>query len=294
MTYKASDRDSKREFSYKAQSIIKPILAKIQKLPEVCTEVDFNKVIDLSRSIIIERKFNQVLDYLERIINEFFDLSNKQSFTKLTEDFANFLEIGTPGFSGQDITIEKIDNFAKKIVALFESHGAAYWLDTSQRPYQFFPCASQEQGEAIREAIDTLHQDGMNHATTHLRQAAEHIRMKQYGDSVADSIHAVESVAGEIDSKGNKTLGDALKSLRKEGFFPDKASLLKEALNKLHGYANQPGIRHGSQEGSTVEVGLDEAMLMYGACASFAAYLTRKNQSRQGRQVPTSPPATLG
>ena len=80
----------------------------------------------------------------------------------------------------------------------------------------------------------------------------------------------------------------ALDSLEKEGLLQDP--LLKEALKKLHGYASQPGIHHGRQEGSTVNVGLDEAILMYGVCASFAAYLTQKHQ----HLTPKCPPESQG
>ena len=71
----------------------------------------------------------------------------------------------------------------------------------------------------------------------------------------------------------------ALDSLEKEGLLQDP--LLKEALKKRHGYASQPGIRHGRQEGSIVNVGLDEAMVMDGACGSFAAYPAQKRQGKQ-------------
>lgn len=182
------------------------------------------------------------------------------------------------------ISKDKITNFAEEINELFNKYNATYQLNTSQHPYWFFPVASKEQGEVIQEAIKALHQRKMNNATDHLRQAAEHMKMNQYGDSVADSIHAVESVAGEVDPKLNKTLGKALDSLEREGLLQN--SLLKEALKKLHGYVNQSGIRHGQQEGSTVNVGLDEAILMYGACASFAAYLTQKNQHSMPKCLP--------
>ena len=206
---------------------------------------------------IKNKAFNKVLDLLEIMITE------TQSIYSHTQ-YENY--------------------FTKEIMKLFCK--SAYQLDTSQRPYRFFPVVSKEQGEVTQGAIKTLHQRKMNNATDHLRQAAEHMKMNQYGDSVADSIHAVESVAGEVDPKSNKTLGKALDSLEREGLLQN--SLLKEALKKLHGYANQPGIRHGQQEGSTVNVGLSEAILMYGACASFAAYLTQKHQHSTRKCLPES------
>ena len=233
------------------------VVAKICQLPKTEIEIDYYQLRDLLRSKIMEGKFNEVLDCLEIILNELFDPIHKND--KNLKD--------------------EIAILAKQIIILFDKYAAAYQLDTSQNPYRFFPRASKEQAEATQEAIETLHQRNMNNATDHLQQAAEHMKNGQYSDSVADSIHAVESVAGKVDPKSKKTLGKALDSLEKEGILQN--SFLKEALKKLHGYANQPGIRHGRQEGSTVNVGLDEAILMYGACASFAAYLAQKRQGKQ-------------
>ena len=64
------------------------------------------------------------------------------------------------------------DGFAGKISHLFEKHGAAYWLDTSRRPYRFVPRVSKEHGEATQQAVQTVEQSGMAAgASTHLRQA---------------------------------------------------------------------------------------------------------------------------
>ena len=117
----------------------------------------------------------------------------------------------------------------------------------------------------------------MDGAATHLRQAAEHINARQYADSVADSIHAVESVARVIDPKASKPLGPALDSLEKAGMLKHKA--LKEAFQKLYGYASdEQGIRHALLEKDAPQVGQDEAVFMFGACASFAAYLTNRHR----------------
>lgn len=44
-------------------------------------------------------------------------------------------------------------------------------------------------------------------------------------------------------------------------------------------YTNEvPGIRHARRDQDTPDVGLDEAIFMFGACASFAGYLTRKHR----------------
>ena len=116
----------------------------------------------------------------------------------------------------------------------------------------------------------------MDGAETHLRQASEHLNAGQYGDSIVDSIHAVESVARKMDPKGSKTLGPALRSL---SIHP----ALKEGFKKLYGYTNdEQGLRHPLVDKGAPDVGRDEAVFMFGACASFAAYLANKHRAMQG------------
>ena len=137
------------------------------------------------------------------------------------------------------------------------------------------PSASKEQGEAAQHAIDTIRKNGLDGAVAHLRQAAEHINAGQYSDSIADSIHTVESVARTIDPKSSKTLQPALRSLQKEGVLKHQA--LSNAFEKLYGYtSDEDGIRHALLDKSTADVALEEAIFMFGACASFAAYLSAK------------------
>ena len=119
----------------------------------------------------------------------------------------------------------------------------------------------------------------MEGAGSHLRQAVTHINAHQYADAVADSIHAVESIARTIDPKAN-TLGPALNSLEEAGLLNRQ---FKQALGKLYDYTNtEQGIRHALLDKESAEVGLDEAMFMFGACASFAAYLTQKHRQAGG------------
>ena len=150
-----------------------------------------------------------------------------------------------------------------------------------KQPYRFVPRASKEQGEATQQAIETIRESNLDGAAAHLRQATEHINAQQYADSITDSIHAVESVACVIDPKASKTLGPALKSLEEAGLLKHPA--LKAAFEKLYGYtSDEQGIRHALLDRDSPDAGLDEAMFMFGACASFAAYLAQKNQQAGG------------
>ena len=206
-------------------------------------------VLDMLKPIILGESFNKVLDLIELIAGD--------------ADEARFAK-----------------PFADAVKKLLDEHEAAYRLDTSERPYQIVPRASKEAGEAAQRAVEAVQCGGMVGASRHLRDAVTHINARQYGHSIVDSIHAVESVARKIDTEASKTLAPALKSLEKSGLL--KHDALKEAFDKLYGYANdEQGLRHALIDRDAPDVGLDEALFMYGACASFAAYLTDKHRQRQ-------------
>ena len=241
----------------KTPIIVKDVLGEFLKLPH--DEIDGNVRFNVqhtkyreTKEIILRGAFNKVLDLIEIVANLPFEVKGTRRF---------------------------IDTIQHQ----FEQHAAAYWLDASRRPYKFFPRASKEQGEATQQAIETLNEAGMGGAVTHLRDASEHIRLKQYADSIADSIHAVESVACVIAQKANATLGQALDSLEKAKLLKHPA--LKKAFKNLYGYtSDEQGIRHALLDQESADVGLDEAVFMFGACASFAAYLVKKHRQMQQHQ----------
>ena len=89
--------------------------------------------------------------------------------------------------------------------------------------------------------------------------------------------HAVESVARLIDPHANHTLTPALKSLEKAGAIKHPA--LIGAFTQLYGYTDdQQEIRHALLGKDAPDVDIDEALFLFGACASFAAYLVNKYQ----------------
>ena len=165
--------------------------------------------------------------------------------------------------------------FTAGVVEIFERCRLAYFVDTN-RPATIFPAATRLEGEAIREAIQEFRAAGLQGAEVHLRKAAELINQGEWGGSVRESIHAVESVARQLDPKASKTLKPALASLEKRGHLHPA---LKEALSKLYGYtSDEKGIRHSLMDSPTSPVGRDEAVFLLGACASFASYLWRRHK----------------
>ena len=185
---------------------IERVIGRHRKQTEDTINTDYLQVLRNFKDSILTGKFNRVLDLIDIMVND----------SDITRDF-----------------VERMNN-------LFEEHAAAYRLDMSRQPYSFIPRSSKEQGEATQQAIETIHNSNLDGATTHLRQATEHINAQQYADSIADSIHSVESVARMIDPKASKTLGPALNSLEKAGLL--KHQSLKAAFEKLYGYtSNEPG-----------------------------------------------------
>ena len=95
-----------------------------------------------------------------------------------------------------------------------------------------------------------------------------------WAGSVRESVHAVESAARQLDPNAS-SLAPALRSLEKRGALHPA---LKQALGKLYGYSSdEQGIRHALLDQEQASVGMDEAVFMLGACASFASYLWRKH-----------------
>ena len=175
------------------------------------------------------------------------------------------------------------ESLYKSLIDAFNNTSVAYFIEKIGGVPTLIPRTSPESREATRQAIETIQQVGPGGASTHLRQAAEHIKARQYADSIADSIHAVESVARLISPKEAKTLVPALNSLENAGVIKHKA--LKGAFSKLYGYTNdEQGIRHALLDKDSPDVGLDEAMFMFGACASFAAYLVNKHQQMKQQE----------
>ncbi len=165
----------------------------------------------------------------------------------------------------------------KDLENAFKEVPIAYAVQTVNGLPTIFPRSSEESGTATQQAIETIEQKGPAGAKTHLRDAAEAINEQRYADAVRESIHAVESVARTIDPKASKTLRPALRSLEAGGVLKHPA--FQEACIKLYKYtSDENGIRHALLDEGAPDVDLDDAVFMFGACASFAAYLVNRHK----------------
>ena len=225
-------------------------LGNIRRTPRDRINTDYDEILRACRNVVLEYKFNWVLDLIEALLE------------------------GRPKRTNIHIVM-----FVNTIEEAFREQ-TAYKLVQVDGEFQFFPQSSEEQGKAAGQAIQTLYDTGMEGAAAHLREAAKAINKgdkKSLAQAVADSIHAVESVARMIDPKASKDLGPALTSLTDAGVIKHPA--LKNAFAKLYGYtSDEQGIRHALLDKGAPDVDIDEAVFMFGACASFAAYLVNKYQ----------------
>ena len=200
-------------------------------------------VVDL-RDLILRQPFNLVFDHIEHIMRH----------------------VGCP------------PSFVRAMKHRFERSQLAYIVDIVH-PATILPAATLEEGAALEWNLNDLRTARLGGASVHLRNAAKHINDGNWAGSVRESIHAVESVARQLDpAYENKSLGDVLTSLEKNGVLQHK--LLKQALSKLYGFASgEPGIRHSLTDKAEASVTEDEAVLMLGVCASSASYLWRKHKA---------------
>ena len=168
-------------------------------------------------------------------------------------------------------------NFVERMARVFRGCKLAYRIDPGP-PAKIFPAVTPEEGEELLRNTKELRDAGLKGASAHLQEASQCINRRKWADSVRESIHAVESVARQIDPDASKTLGPALNSLERQGVLQHPA--LKEAFSKLYGYTcDEEGIRHARVYKPEAEVTVDEALFFLGACASFASYLWRKHQA---------------
>ena len=166
--------------------------------------------------------------------------------------------------------------FITRMRNVFSESRLAYTLDFGPPP-TIVPAVTAQEGAAIVESLQSLRKGGLDASVIHLGRASTYINEGKWADSVRESIHAVESVARQLDPNAAKTLGPALNSInRQRKLHP----AFQQAFERLYGYTNdEQGIRHPLLDQADAEVGQDEAVFMLGACASFASYLLRKHET---------------
>ena len=203
---------------------------------------DFDRVVPWMRDRLKQEPFNRVFDLIQFVMRH--DHCPPEFITGLSDVFHRFQ--------------------------------LAYIIDPGPSP-TIFPATTAEEGNELRRNLAELRSAGLDGCLSQLQKASKCIDEGDSAGGVRESIHAVESVARQIDPEASKTLGPALASLEKRNALHPT---LKVAFNNLYGYTNrEQGIRHALLDNAQANVTIDEAVFMLGACASFASYLWRKHKA---------------
>ncbi len=170
-----------------------------------------------------------------------------------------------------------------ELIEAFDNCSIAYFVACLNETPTVCPRINHETGEATKNALEAIRDGGMVGAEAHFRKAAQRIISQEYGDSIQNSIHAVESVARNISPKSRNSLKPALDTLKNEGIL--KHPTLRKGFEQLYGYtSDEQGIRHSLLDRDAADAGPDEAMFMFGAFASFTAYLVNKHLQRDRQE----------
>ncbi len=163
------------------------------------------------------------------------------------------------------------NTFSNTVAVTLRTFSCAYTVVDGDT---IFPIGLPEERESFEKAFAVLKSGPFEGARLHLHKSAKCINEADHAGSVRESIHAVESIARRLDPKAANSLKKALKALQQHNVALHDA--FKDGIEKLYGYtSDEEGIRHALIE-DEAKVDEADALFMFGACASFSAYLVNK------------------
>ncbi len=154
-----------------------------------------------------------------------------------------------------------------------------YFIDRLNESLCIIPITSNRMKESVEQSLDNINKSKLIGAKAHISKASQELNREHFADSIRESIHAVEAAIRTIDPKKSKNFNAALNSLEEREILTHPS--LTAAFKKLYGYTcDEQGVRHPLLEKEAPNVGIDEAIFMYGACVSFVDYLANKSRGR--------------
>jgi len=127
----------------------------------------------------------------------------------------------------------------------------------------------------IEEALEAS--DSLRPVKIHLKTALDLLadrKSPDYRNSIKESISAVEAICKSITNDDKATLGDCLKSIKKDNKIKMHPAL-NIAFSKLYGYTSgADGIRHALSDEPDLD--FEDAKFMIVSCSGFINYLISK------------------
>ena len=265
-------------------SLPRPLAA--EELPEDVRNLLWSCIYrDLQDTCVFRVMYEYIQDPWESILYDIHVRFWHQPADEFNARLDTWVEILKPFFKGADynrifdvlqfvLRHNKVPSESYDVIKSILEDGLCAYTLVKDGP-TIIPVAIPEQRESIEESFQVLASGPFDGARTHLRESATCINTGDYAGSVRESIHAVESVARRLDEKAKKSLSPALEALSRKGV--EIHGAFKSGIENLYGYtSDESGIRHSLIEDKGAKVDVEDATFMFGACASFAAYLVSK------------------
>lgn len=161
-------------------------------------------------------------------------------------------------------------SLAESLNDVLEKDKCAYRIlrveQNRQSVYQVTRITNELEMRAVQDAAQTNFDVVNSHIISAINLFSD-LERPNYAESVRSAINAVESVCCIVDGK-SKTLGDAIKRLRRSGKKINERFL--DGLEKLYAYTNEV-VRHGTKE--PVKVSQAETQFMLVVCSAITNYL---------------------
>lgn len=230
------DGNLKDEF---VEYLYKELFSKTERdIPMWGNDYHYEEVFNTIYTIIIQYDYADIFTFIEGII-KFLDIADRATYHRYNYK-EKYIEAISNVFKIEKVNYRIIDG---KVTDIIDEEQINSIEDTLNNPYKVV-------SEHYSKAIEQLYS------------------VKDYANSIKESISTVEAMC-QILTKNNKaTLGDALK-LMKDKIHP----AMKGAFEKLYGYTSDAnGIRHanGLGEGNST---FEEAKYMLISCSAFVNYL---------------------
>ncbi len=196
------------------------------------------------------------MDYFIRQIEE--------EFKKLSwDDTYSFIEFTLNSIKNPH---EKVD-LEKRLNNIFKEEGAQYTIIDNIVTGLMAEVEFNEISKA---------QNSKNNSSIHISKSIEYFNKRpipDYGNSIKESISAVEAISREITSDDSAILSDAVKKM-------DLHPALKEGIIKLYSWtSDEGGIMH-ALKGTTGNYGEPEARYLLVLCSVLVNFLNEKNNTK--------------
>lgn len=227
--------------------LYKELFSKTERdIPMWGNDYNYSEVFNTIYAIIIEYDYTDVFTFIEGII-EFFSITDKVTYYSCNYK-TEFIEAISNVFKTENVNYKILNNKVTDIV-------------------------DEEQVESIENTLENPYKEVSGHYAKAIEQLYS---VKDFDNSIKESISSVEAMCQIITQNNKSTLGDALKLL-KDKIHP----AMKSAFEKLYGYTSDAnGIRHanGLGEGNST---FEEAKYMLISCSAFVNYL--KENFKEGK-----------